>query len=70
MKRRFTAKTRELRELADDLTMLASQLREAAAGLGDPPSHFWLDDWMSRYRTAVRSFYERRCERPETKDGN
>ena len=40
--------TETRRELADDLTMLASQLREKG---NDPPHPWTLDDWLERYRT-------------------
>lgn len=42
----------EIQELADRLTMLVSQLREAVQGQGAPPHPWIFDDWFSDYRTA------------------
>ena len=38
--------------LAEDLLMLAQQLREAVDGEGDPPHPWRFDDWISCYRKA------------------
>jgi hypothetical protein len=37
-------------ELADDLTMLASRIREAGRGECALPNPWNIDDWLSRYR--------------------
>ena len=37
-------------ELADDLTMLATQIREAGRGEGALPNPWHVDDWLARYR--------------------
>lgn len=45
---------RTMTDLADDLTMLATQLREHLRGGGDPPHPHTIDDWMTEYRDAYR----------------
>ena len=44
----------EVIELADDLTMLASQIREAGQGEGALPHPWHIDDWLTRYRCLYR----------------
>lgn len=42
-----------LGELADDLAMFATQIREHARGEGSLPNPWQIDDWMARYRAAA-----------------
>ena len=37
-------------DLADDLAMLATQIREAGRGEGALPNPWSIDDWLVRYR--------------------
>lgn len=48
--------------LADDLTMLASQIREAANDQGDLPSPWRIDDWLANYNTE-KEVQAKRLER-------
>lgn len=48
--RRVAKRDKKRQEVADDLTMLASQLQEALRGEGDMPSPWTFDDWFTRYR--------------------
>ena len=47
-------------ELADDLTMWASQIREAGRGDGALPSPWNIDDWLARYRWLYQAERESR----------
>jgi hypothetical protein len=42
-------------QLADDLTMLASQLRESTEADDNAPSPWTFDDWLTEYRTWYES---------------
>lgn len=46
----------EMRELADDLEMLANQIRESTEDhRNQPPSPWTLDDWKTRYESAYEA---------------
>ena len=42
-----------LEGLADELSMLASQIAESARDEGDAPHPWVFDDWLNRYRTLI-----------------
>lgn len=43
----------QMRELADDLQMLASQIRESTGDPKNAAPHPWtFDDWFTKYRDA------------------
>lgn len=54
-----------MRELSEDLDMLATQLRESLSGGGAPPTSWRFDDWLARYVTerAASEASPTRCGR-------